>query len=178
MKHLYNWISIKKLLTIMFLLLLLFFLIYSVYTYHTLEASKVVDGDKTEQFVLEETELISIENIYQFQGEEAFHIVAGKNDAGDECLLFVPLDDSLSKDSIIAVSSENILSQDKIEKEWQKNCSQCKLMRSHPAMIGEKPLWELTYTDRSNRYVIEYINLEDGTIYEQLKLFRKYSERG
>src|SRR5699024_12497811 len=84
MKHLYNWISIKKLLTIMFLLLLLFFLIYSVYTYHTLEASKVVDGDKTEQFVLEETELISIENIYQFQGEEAFHIVAGKNDAGDE----------------------------------------------------------------------------------------------
>ena len=41
-------------------------------------------------------------------------------------------------------------------------------------MIDKNPLLEITYEDEHKRYVFVYYSLEDGSVFEQMKLNRKY----
>ncbi|MEI3604758.1 DUF5590 domain-containing protein [Pseudogracilibacillus sp. SE30717A] len=178
MKQINYWLNWKRIFILVAVLLFLLILTFFIYTYIQIEKSKITDGEKTEQFVLNETDLTKIDEIYQFQEKEAFHILLGSDGNGKQSFVFVPLKKSLTKNDLIILPVNDLVSIEQIENEWQKNCSQCTLLHSSPAMIDEHPLWELTYTDHSNRYVIEYISLKDGTTFEQLKLLRKYSKRG
>ena len=178
MKQLSSWFKWKRLLILFFALLFLFLCIYFVYSYNQIEKSKIVNGDKTEKFVLKETNINSINEISHFQGEEAYHILLGTDKNGKQSYIFAPLDKPLTKENLVIISSDKLISQEQIEEKWESECKSCTLIGSAPAMINKKPLWEITYTDQSNRYVIEYISLEDGTVYEQLRLYRKYSEKG
>lgn len=178
MKQSISWLNWKRVLVLFLALLFLFLCIFLGYSYVQIKKSKIVNGDKTEEFVLKETNINKINEISQFQGEEAFHILLGTDENGKQSYIFVPIDKSLSKENTIIIPTEKLISNKQIEKQWKSECDSCTLISSTPAMINKKPLWELTYTDRSNRYVIEYISLEDGTVYEQLRLYRKYSEKG
>lgn len=61
-----------------------------------------------------------------------------------------------------------------IEKQWQSNCKQCKLIATKPAFLGDTPLWELTYYDEKNRYVFDYVSMYDGSEFEKVRLKRKF----
>jgi len=178
MNKAYNWFNWKKIIfyIIAFLFLLLF--IYFVYLYHFIMNTKVLDEEKTKQLVFDSSVVTSIEEIYHFQEKEAYHIVVGRDEQNKQWYVFVPLIENVGKDDLIMMESDNLLSKDEIKNLWLKECKQCTLLSSSPAMINQKPLWELTYTDSSNRYVITYFSLENGSTYEQVKLYRKYSERG
>lgn len=178
MKQINYWLNWKNIFILVSVFILLFLFSYFTYTYIKIENSKVTDGEKTEQFIFKETDLTTVDSIYQFQEEESFHIIIGSDNEGNKSIVFVPVKKSLSKDDLVVLSLNELVSVEQIEEEWQRECDQCTLIHSNPAMINEQPLWELTYTDHSNRYVIEYISLKDGKIYEQLRLLRKYSKRG
>src|SRR5699024_2906457 len=178
MKNIQNWLNWKKILILLSGLIGVAIISYLIYLYVYIENSKVINESKTEQFILEETDMKTIEKIYQFHGEETFHIVIGKDSNNTQLYVFVPLSKKLDKNNIQSYTADQFLSQEQIEKNWSKDCSGCNLLGSTPAMINKNPLWELTYKDPSNRYVITYISLEDGSIYEQLRLYRKYSEKG
>lgn len=172
MKRAYNWLHWKKLLILFLIIIFVVIVIYFVYLYVFIEKSKIVDKEETEQLVLRSTNISSIEEIYQFQGEKGYHIIIGTDDNNKQSIVFIPVMESLTKDDLIIIPSNELLSKEQIEEMWKKDCLNCKLIGSTPAMINKTPLWELTYTDHSNRYIISYISLEDGSTYEQLKLYR------
>lgn len=161
---------------IVLLFLLLIALIFSFY--RSIENSKLDHFDVTKNIILQTTEITSIDQAFHFQEEKGYHIVYGHDKQNKEWLIFVPLQKKLSADDVILFSRDSLQSQEQIESEWAKGCDKCALIGSTPAMINEKALWELTYTDEANRYVIEYVSLEDGTTYELMKFQRKYTEKG
>ena len=158
-------------------LLLISLIIYFSLFYRSILQSKTEGFEETKQIV-SETLNMKVEDIYQFQEKESYHILLTTDDENKKWIVFVPLSEQLNKEDFIIIEADEVLSRETIEANWQQNCEQCELVKSNPAMIDNIPLWELTYKDRSNRYVIEYVTLKDGTKYEQLRLYRKYSEKG
>lgn len=145
--------------------------------YRTILEGKLEGVDETTSIVSQSLNM-KVDEVYFFQEKEGYHIAFTKDENNDEWIVFVPLEDEIKKENFILLEKEDVLSKEEIESKWQQNCTQCELIDSTPAMIDQIPLWELTYRDNSNRYVIEYILLKDGSVYEQLRLFRKYSEKG
>lgn len=173
-----SWFTGKKVFTIILLLVITFVVLYLLYFYQSILSSKVVHLDKTKDFILNETKIESIDDVYQFQDEEAYHIVFGTDKKGKAYVVFLQLSKKLTKEEMTTFPLDALYTQEQIEQQWNADCKECTLTGSSPAMMDDTPLWELTYKDRSNRYVIEYVSLEDGSIYEKMKLLRKYNGKG
>lgn len=169
-----NW---NRVIGVAVTLLLISLIIYFSLFYRSILQSKTEGFEETKQIV-SETLNMKVEDIYQFQEKESYHILLTTDNENKKWIVFVPLSEQLNKEDFIIIEADEVLSRETIEANWQQNCEQCELVKSNPAMIDNIPLWELTYKDRSNRYVIEYVTLKDGTTYEQLRLYRKYSEKG
>lgn len=165
----------KKIIWILIPLLLVSSIVYSIFLFQHIEETKLNDFETTEEIIYALTDITSIHQAVHFQEATGYHIVSGIDQMNKELLVFVPLIETVSKKDIIVVEKDTILSQEQIESKWAEKCTDCILTGSSPAMINKNPLWELTYKDESNRYVIEYISLKDGSVYEQLRLIRKYN---
>src|SRR5699024_10600072 len=111
-----------------------------------------------------------------FQADVGFFTLVGKDETEESYYIFLRDDDDFSKDNLYIVTSKDVLTTDQLEQEMLTECKNCKLIRLTPAMIDEIPLWELTYIDEENRYVIEYKYLENGKTFEKLRLTRKYKK--
>ncbi|MFD2133290.1 DUF5590 domain-containing protein [Pseudogracilibacillus auburnensis] len=179
MKEKLKWISWKRVIIICTLILFIFLIIYFISFLRYIDDSKLVDFDATEQIIYDKTDLTAIDDAYHFQEENEYHIVFGHDSDGEEWIAFVPLSKkTIKKDDIVVIRADSVLTREQIENNWLKECKQCTLTGSTPAMINQQPLWELSYTDNANRYVIEYVSLKDGTTYEQMRLIRKYNTKG
>lgn len=170
-----NW---KKIISVFIFILFIISIFYLIHIYRTIQHSKITHFAESENVILNETNITSIDKVYQFQAEDSYHIAFGRDDKEKEWIVFVPMKRKVTKTDLVLLESDKVLSQEQIEATWQKQCEGCTLTGSSPAMIKKKPLWELTYNDASNRYVIEYISLQDGSIYEQIRLLRKYNTKG
>ncbi|HLR66299.1 cell wall elongation regulator TseB-like domain-containing protein [Virgibacillus alimentarius] len=151
-------------------LFLLVGLIYSIYLYHSIQKSKVAGFAETKEKILEETDLVSIDEIERFNGEQAFHILFGKTEEGKNKIVFFPLKKKEKKVKIIDKSK--IVPKEKILNQWNSECKDCKMIKIKPAMVKDKPLWELTYIDSTDRYALDYLSIYDGSHYEQYR-FKK-----
>lgn len=192
-----TWFTWKRLIALLIVILLIIVAIYGFYTYKKIKASKTSGFEASTQIILDETEIAEIDEMYAFQHDILYHIAYGKSDDNESLIAFVPksiakkdkekendekqeknerneADDEEMKD-IITVKGSDMLSKENIEAKWKEECDQCTLKSSAPAMIDDTPLWELTYFDPNNRFVMEYRQLEDGDVYEQLKMNRKYN---
>lgn len=168
-----NW---KLVIILSFLLLILLGGYYFISLYTHLQYTKITDKDETVSTVFQQTEVTIIEEIYEFHDEVSYHIVIGTTKEGERQYVFVPFKNDENEHDIIVYAAEQFVSVEKVEKDWQNSCEGCELKKSTPAMINGQPLWELAYEDQLNRYVITYIALLDGSVYEQVKLTRKYSK--
>ena len=177
MKEKVNWIDWKKLVGLLLVFLFISLIVYFSFFYRSVLHSKNEGIEKTESIVSEELNM-EVNEIYHFQEKEGFHIAFATDEQNQDWIVFVPLNEQIDKEDFILVEANQVMSQEQIESRWMNDCNQCELVKSGPAMIDNIPLWELTYKDSSNRYVIEYVTLKDGSIFEQLRLYRKYSEKG
>lgn len=162
---------------VLFFLLLIAFIgsiIYITTFYKTLVDSKVENRTAIESFVTESNLLKTIEKIDDVQAEERFYIVKGRDRKNVEQLIFIPNKEDIVEKDVLKFKTKDLRKQADVEASWQKECNGCTLKKSNPSMIKKKPLWELAYTDSSNRYIIQYISLEDGKTFEQLTLNKKY----
>lgn len=171
------FIDWKKLIAIIVILFVVAWIVYFSFFYRSIMQSKTEGFEQTEKIVSEALQM-KVEEIYHFQEEEAYHILFTTDDQNKKWFVFVPLSKEIKKENFIVLEADNVLSKSTIESNWKKSCTNCELVMSKPAMIDNIPLWELTYKDEANRYVIEYVTLRDGTTYEQLRLKLKYSEKG
>lgn len=170
-RALINW---KVVFILLLLIAFIGVIIYITTFYQSLVDSKVENRSAIESFVTESNLLKTIEKIDDVQAEERFYIVKGTDSKNVEQLIFVPNKEDVKEKDVLKFKTKDLQKQEEIEASWQKECDGCTLKKSNPSMIETKPLWELAYTDASNRYIIQYISLEDGKTYEQLTLNKKY----
>lgn len=163
----FSWL---KLFIYGFIVLLIGFIIYGLVLYNGIQNSKTEGFTKTEEKVLAKTDITNINYVIRSHGEEFYHVVYGKTKKGTEEIAFVPMSDNKGK--ITTVSQSNIISEKAIQSQWENSCNSCELVRIVPSMIKNKPLWEITYWDKANRYIIDYLSMYDGSQFEQYRLKR------
>ena len=195
-----TWFSWKKLILIVILILVICLSIYIYSVYSHLQSSKTDGYTETENTILSETDMTTIDEMYAYQDELLYHIAYARDKDDKEWIVFVPkseLDDEESEKDveqnekndeddkkenktkeIITIEASKTIAPENIESVWAKECDQCVLKSSKPAIMDDVPLWELTYIDKQNRFVIEYRKLKDAEPYEQLKMRLKYNKKG
>src|SRR5690625_1090981 len=194
-----SWFTWKRLIIALIIIGILLLSIYFYSMFRSINASKVDGFDQTESYLLQETDMIKIDKMYMYQDEILYHIAYARDKDNEEWIVFVPILDETVKDTeeddededtessdkdeknekdMIIIEAAKMMSQKDIESVWAQECSECELKGSSPALIDDTPLWELTYIDNQNRYVMEYRKLKNAETYEQLKLNRKYNKKG
>lgn len=161
-----------KWVVLILLLAILAFLTYAIILYNHIQQDKQAGFTETKEIVLRETDLIEIHDMKSYQGEFAYHIVFGHTESNENKIVFVPLTNE--EQDLIVVEQSEIISEQTLEKQLQKECNTCKIISISPGIEDDELLWELTYVDDSDRYVLEYVSLYDATHYEQFRFKRLY----
>ena|SRR5699024_7316390 len=168
-----NW---KRVLLIVLLFCLIAVIIYASTFYRYINQSKTEGFPEAEAFVLENSDITEITNIAYFQAEEGYFTLQGQDNQEKQFYAFLKDNKKLSKKQLYIVPFSDVLSVNELEADLSEQCANCTLIQSTPAMIDKQPLWELTYTDDANRYVIEYKYLENGKTFEKLRLTQNYTK--
>ena len=154
------------------LIILIASFIYGVFIYLDLKDSKTAGFEETKKQILNATSITEIEKIEQFNGEEAYHVIYGKNEKDEKKLIFYPLKGK--EKNLTTINQSDIISKEQMLQEWRAQCKGCKLVKIVPALVDKKALWEITYNDQSNKYVLDYLSIYDGSRYEQYRLKRMF----
>lgn len=141
--------------------------IYFIYLYNDLLESKTAGYEETKQQLLKAETLAEVDKIETFHGKEAYHVAYGKDQNEQSKLVFYPLKGK--EKQLLTVNQADIVSKSEMKEQWRQECDQCEFIRITPALVDGKELWELTYIDDSNRYVFDYLDMHDGSRYEQMR---------
>lgn len=165
-----NWVVWSL---VIFIILFISSVIYAIFLYMDLNEKRTAGYSETTKEVLNQTSITKITNIETFNGEAAYHVVQGINKSGEEKLIFYPLEGK--EKTLKRVDTKDIMSKQAIHKQWNADCNSCKLIKITPALIEEEVLWELTYYDKHNRYVFDYVSIYDGSPYEEIRYLRMFN---
>ncbi|SRR5690625_3471083 len=153
---------------LLFIVLLGACLVYFIYLYFDIQANKTEGFDEAKQIALQNTTLVDVDQIVRFHGDEPYYVLFGKSAEDEELLVFVPFNYE-PDDPLIVVNQLEIMSEHTIINSWEQECHQCKFIKITPGILNDEPLWELMYIDSSDRYVLDYVSMYDGSPYEQLR---------
>lgn len=146
-------------------LLLLFFLFF--YLYIQIIQDKTSTYEDSKQVAMSETPLNTADTVTRYHGASRYDIVAGEGAEGAKGIAFVPVN---NKDKgIIYQTVSKATTKKEMLSSWQSSCNECDLLSIQPAIDKDKPLWEITYLDHQNRYVLDYYRMRNGEFYEQLR---------
>lgn len=146
-------------------------LIYIVYLYNAIQTGKTKGFTETEEYILANTDLVNIEAIEPFYDQHTYHVVFGMTKDEEQQIIFIPINDETDNatSDITVVDQSDIIPKEQVLQQVNDQCQKCKIMQVQPAIIDENPLWEITYRDTSNRFILDYISMYDGSRFEQLR---------
>lgn len=150
------------------ILVLIICFIYLFFLYHDIQQSRTANYQDSKEEVLNKTKVKKIEKVTQYNGEKQFHVIFGSTKSGKNKIVYVPLNDKEKKLTII--NSSEVTTKQTIKNQWKQQCQNCELIDITPALENNKPLWEVTYIDESDRYIFDYISMYDGTRLQQYRL--------
>ncbi|HEY4602490.1 MAG TPA: DUF5590 domain-containing protein [Cerasibacillus sp.] len=164
-----------KWLVVLCSLLIIGIMVYSVYLYYTILKNKETDFLQSEEIILEQTNLTTIEKVERFHGDTFYHVITGLTRDGDIYFAYLPKKNSKKKQKITLINHANILPKSQIKANWLKTCESCYYVSMTPGLIDERPVWEMTYKDGAGRYVFDYLSMYDGESVEQFR-FKRFIE--
>jgi uncharacterized protein YpmB len=164
--------SVMKWIIGIFFVLCMVVLVFLIILYNQIQDSKVQGNQEAEQRVIQESTIDQIIKTTRFFGETGYHIIYGKTNDNVVQIAFLP---DKPESNIVVINEEDIVSSDEVQQAWQQDCSSCQLIKIVPAMLKGDPLWEISYEDEANRYVLEYVSMYDGSQYEEFR-FKKMFE--
>ncbi|WP_173916326.1 DUF5590 domain-containing protein [Halobacillus sp. Marseille-Q1614] len=146
---------------------ILFVIIFTLCTwmYLHINDSKTQNYDKAKTFAKEEAGFNQVDNVTRYNGQTVIHIVNGTTKDGEDMYAFINVEEM---EVLSTLSSEQMISGEALRSEIEAGCSSCEWVDTQLAFEENRPVWELTYKDDSNRYVFEYIDVENG---EQVQRF-------
>ncbi|WP_240510180.1 cell wall elongation regulator TseB-like domain-containing protein [Virgibacillus profundi] len=142
------------------------------FLYNDLASAKTAGYDETKKQILENTSITNIDKIEQFNGAASYHVIFGENKDDEKKLIFYPLKGN-EKD-LTTIDQHEIMPKKEVLGQWNEQCKDCNLVNIVPALVDEKVLWEVTYENNSNQYIIDYLDIHDGTRYEQYRFNRTF----
>src|SRR5699024_2569270 len=107
-----------------------------------------------------------VTDVDYFADEETYDIIYGK-DENDKKYFAINPTDNRDKEKLIILKQDDVLSKENIEQKWKSDSKECNLKKTGLTMIDDEVIWELTYIDKEENYIIEYISLEDGSTNEE-----------
>lgn len=114
----------------------------------------------------QESELVTMDSFYMYNGEETFSVVVGENADGEKLAVWIPEDD---KQKITVEKYSDGKSKEEIRKIVVEEHAPEKIISIKLGMERNVALWEVTYIDNSNRYNYDYYDFKTG---EWLKYYR------
>lgn len=162
--------TIKRWTLLIIFLVCLLIVSYGAYLYVDIQSVKTKDFSKTRERIQAETNITHIDSIERYHDKQYFHIVFGTDEQTNEYIAFVPQAD----DEITVVQMNEILSEETITAQWERNCQTCEFIRIIPAMIDDDTLWEVTYVN-DDQYIFDYYTMTEGTLHEQIKLLQMFN---
>src|SRR5690625_3979124 len=94
----------KKVVTLFIVIIFILLIIYSVSFYRTVEKSKLMNFDVTENLIFNYMAITTISKAYHFQDEKEYHIVYGHDDMDNDWMVFVPLTEKMvTKDELTLI---------------------------------------------------------------------------
>src|SRR5699024_9765262 len=141
----------------------------AIYYYVVIQKTTFEDLDKTMKAVENSEKIKEIDEVHQFYEEIGYHIFEGMNEKDEAVFLFVPIESVDDESAWKTFKKKDGQDIETVEASFTKECEDCKLHYIQPAMIEDNVLWEIVYTDESNRYVMEYVQMENGEQFERLR---------
>lgn len=164
-----KWVAIS-------VLLLLFLGIgFFSYFYFYVQDQKEKDYVFARQQALEETPIKQIKDIERFHGKFYYVTVDGVDQDDKALFAFVPMEENY--ENIPFVYKNEGVSQEEVLDYWNRECRDCSLKDIQIGFTGDIPVWELTYEDVQERYVLDYFRFDNGERYEQYRLKPKQTFR-
>ena len=164
-----RWLSISLLI---FFILLLSVSIYGIILYNDLVDSKTSGYNETAEQILNNTSISEIEKIEQFNGAKSYHVIFGSNEKNEKKIIFYPLEGN--EKNLTTINQSEVIPSEEIFGQWEEQCMDCELIKIVPALVNDKALWELTYKNNSNQYIIDYLSIYDGSRFEQYRFNRTF----
>lgn len=152
-------------------LILILLLLVIGYIYVTVMQEKTNGHVEAEKRALSETSMTEIVEIERFHGEEAYFVISGLDEDKNALFAFVPFEDA---HEVITIEQPETYTKDKIERDWNEKCSSCSLTSITPAIIEKTAVWEINFRTNKDTYIYEYISMEDGSLFEQLRFEKKF----
>lgn len=152
-------------------LILVLLLLMIGYLYVTLMNEKTNGYNKAERRTLDETNITEIKNVERFHGEEAYFVVSGLDKDKQALFAFVPFED---EHDIITIEQPETFTKDKIKRDWEEKCTSCALTSITPALVEDTAVWEINFRTNKDTYIYEYISMDDGSLFEQLRFKKKF----
>ena len=153
-------------------IILISLLAYSIYLYQVINDSRTSEMNTTKTQLLEQTSYVDIHSIESFHGTYSYHVLEATNEAGEDKLIFYPLEGEQRQLTVFA--KEDMLSKDTLIESWQSSCDSCELVSVTPALVDGEAYWEITYHDNDNNYVMNYHSITNGSLQEQYKYSKMF----
>ncbi|WP_160913516.1 cell wall elongation regulator TseB-like domain-containing protein [Halobacillus litoralis] len=122
-----------------------------------------------EEIARDKGSLARIDHVSTYHGEKEFHIVQGINKSKEASIIFM---DIKEKKILEEVSKEETLPLEEMRSRWENTCSNCTFKDIQYGFEEEEPVFQLTYIDEQNRYVLDYFTLQ-GEAFDQRFAFRQ-----
>ncbi|WP_139207334.1 DUF5590 domain-containing protein [Halobacillus dabanensis] len=149
--------------------ILLLVLTFGIWMYININQDRTSGHDEAIDFAKQQTGLTKFESVTTYYGEGETQIVQGTNGSGDEIIVFIDLEENIILDEI---SAERVLPSDQMRSQWKDTCSECEFKDIQYGYEEDEPVYQLTYIDSQNRYVLDYFTLE-GEAFDQRFAFRQ-----
>ncbi|MBX0356249.1 DUF5590 domain-containing protein [Halobacillus sp. Nhm2S1] len=124
---------------------------------------------EAEAIAKEQGDLTTIDHVSTYHGKREFHIVQGMNESKEASILFIDIKENKILDE---VSGKVALSLEEMRSRWEKMCSSCTFKDIQYGFEENEPVFQLTYIDDQNRYVLDYFTLQ-GEAFDQRFAFRQ-----
>ncbi|WP_394217363.1 DUF5590 domain-containing protein [Halobacillus trueperi] len=124
---------------------------------------------QAEAIAQEKGDLTRIDHVSTYHGQREFHIVQGTKESNEASILFI---DIKEKKILDEVSREDVLSLEEMRSRWENTCSNCTFKDIQYGFEENEPVFQLTYIDEQNRYVLDYFTLQ-GKAFDQRFAFRQ-----
>ncbi|MGR9049955.1 cell wall elongation regulator TseB-like domain-containing protein [Halobacillus faecis] len=124
---------------------------------------------EAETIALEQGDLATVNHVSTYHGKREFHIVQGMNESKEASILFIDIKENKILDEVLG---EEALSLEEMRSRWENTCSSCTFKDIQYGFEENEPVFQLTYIDDQDRYVLDYFTLQ-GEAFDQRFAFRQ-----
>lgn len=144
------------------------FMAFFYYMYTNISEPLIARENEAIRIAKEETELVEVVDIDFYHGRRSYQVIEGTDKNGEEIYVWVEelTDEQIAENKeprIFTKKKKEGITKDEVRQIVQNRLEIKELVSIRLGMIGETPIYEVTYVDESDRHSFYYLSFEDGS---------------